>query len=188
MMCDSGPCHTVLMMRFHTVHSLANNSICCEGNMEGLNALIEALKQMPQLVSLKCVSSRTPTARFAMMCDSGLCHTSETAQRAFASICLQLGLERPHQQWQRHVGRDRSRSHPQGLPDCQSEVSLSPTFVACVTAGAVIQLKPLIICVLGSLDGNLLCGVNYGGRGTFTTEGIVVLCEGLKQSKVSSLR
>jgi len=31
---------------------LANNSICCEGNMEGLNALIEAFKQMPQLVSL----------------------------------------------------------------------------------------------------------------------------------------
>jgi hypothetical protein len=82
MMCDSGPCHTVLMMRFHTVHSLANNSICREGNMEGLNAFIEALKQMPQLVSLKCVSSRTPTARFAMMCDSGHCHISETTRRA----------------------------------------------------------------------------------------------------------
>ena len=54
--------------------------------------------------------------------------------------------------------------------------------------GAVTQLKPLIICVLGSLDGNLLCGVDSHGRGTFTTEGIVVLCEGLKQSKVSSLR
>ena len=34
-------------------HSLAGNNICQRGNMEGLNALIEALKQMPQLTSLK---------------------------------------------------------------------------------------------------------------------------------------
>ena len=42
--------------------------------------------------------------------------------------------------------------------------------------------------VPGSLDGNQLCGVNEFGRGTFTTEGITTLCDGLKQSKVSSLR
>ena len=37
------------------------------------------------------------------------------------------------------------------------------------------------------MDGNQLCGVKFG-RGTFTTEGITALCDGLKQSKVSSLR
>ena len=41
--------------------------------------------------------------------------------------------------------------------------------------------------VPGSLDDNQLCGVAYYG-GTFTTEGITALCDGLKQSKVSSLR
>ena len=34
------------------LHSLAGNSICYRG-MEGLNALIDAMKQMPQLTSLK---------------------------------------------------------------------------------------------------------------------------------------
>jgi hypothetical protein len=38
------------------------------------------------------------------------------------------------------------------------------------------------------LDGNQLCGVNENGGGTFTTEGITALCDGLKQSTVSSLR
>ena len=34
----------------------------------------------------------------------------------------------------------------------------------------------------------MLCGVTPNGNGTFTTEGITALCEGLKQSNVSSLR
>ena len=38
------------------------------------------------------------------------------------------------------------------------------------------------------MDDNQLCGVNQSGIGTFTTEGITALCDGLKQSKVSSLR
>ena len=38
------------------------------------------------------------------------------------------------------------------------------------------------------MDENELCGVGKYGGGTFTTEGITALCEGLKQSKVSSLR
>ena len=42
--------------------------------------------------------------------------------------------------------------------------------------------------VPGSLDDNQLCGVDKYGDGTFTTKGITALCEGLKQSKVSSLR
>ena len=39
------------------VHSLADNNICYEGNMEGLYALIAAIKEMPNLCSLKCASS-----------------------------------------------------------------------------------------------------------------------------------
>ena len=38
------------------------------------------------------------------------------------------------------------------------------------------------------MDYNQLCGVDTYGNGTFTTEGITALCDGLKQSKVSSLR
>ena len=39
-----------------------------------------------------------------------------------------------------------------------------------------------------SLDNNQICGVNQFGRGTFTLEGINALCEGLKQSSITSLR
>ena len=38
------------------------------------------------------------------------------------------------------------------------------------------------------MDYNQLCGVDLDGDGTFTTVGITALCDGLKQSKVSSLR
>ena len=41
---------------------------------------------------------------------------------------------------------------------------------------------------LGSLDSNQLCGVNFSGKGTYTTESITKLCEGLKGSSVTSLR
>ena len=43
-------------LAFHicsALHSLAGNRICWDGKMEGLNALIDAMKQMPQLTSLK---------------------------------------------------------------------------------------------------------------------------------------
>ena len=40
----------------------------------------------------------------------------------------------------------------------------------------------------GSLDDNHLCGVNRHGHGTYTTEGITKLCEGLKGSAVTSLK
>ena len=39
-----------------------------------------------------------------------------------------------------------------------------------------------------SLSNNAICGLDHMGRGNYTTEGITALCEGLKQSKVSSLR
>ena len=34
---------------------------------------------------------------------------------------------------------------------------------------------------------NELCGLDDEGRGTYTTEGITKLCEGLKESNVTSL-
>ena len=41
---------------------------------------------------------------------------------------------------------------------------------------------------LGSLDNNQLCGLDDDGEGEYTTEGITKLCEGLKESAVTSLR
>ena len=41
---------------------------------------------------------------------------------------------------------------------------------------------------LGSLGNNQLCGLNKDGDGTYTTNGITKLCEGLKGSAVTSLR
>ena len=40
----------------------------------------------------------------------------------------------------------------------------------------------------GSLDGNMLCGINEFGRGTYSAEGINKLCESLKTSSITSLR
>ena len=39
----------------------------------------------------------------------------------------------------------------------------------------------------GSLTENQLCGINREGQGTYTSEGITKLCEGLKGSAVTSL-
>ena len=41
---------------------------------------------------------------------------------------------------------------------------------------------------LGSLASNQLCGLSLDGTGTYTTEGIAKLCEGLKGSAVTSLK
>ena len=40
----------------------------------------------------------------------------------------------------------------------------------------------------GSLADIQLCGVDYYGYGTYTAEGIIKLCEGLKGSAVTSLK
>jgi len=40
---------------------------------------------------------------------------------------------------------------------------------------------------LGSLGYNKLCGLNDRGRGTYTTQGVTKLCEGIKGSAVTSL-
>ena len=37
------------------------------------------------------------------------------------------------------------------------------------------------------MDGNQLCGLDYMGCGTYTTEGITKLCEGVKGTAVTSL-
>ena len=60
-----------------SVHSLAENFICYGGEMEGLNALIAAIKEMPNLSTLKCASSlvHPNTPRLAGLCDSGPYHT-----------------------------------------------------------------------------------------------------------------
>ena len=38
------------------------------------------------------------------------------------------------------------------------------------------------------MAGNKLCGLDYRGRGTYTTKGINKLCEALKGSAVTSLK
>ena len=38
------------------------------------------------------------------------------------------------------------------------------------------------------MDNNSLCGVDSWGDGTYTTEGITKLCEGLKESAVTLLK
>ena len=47
---------------------------------------------------------------------------------------------------------------------------------------------PLTFPTVCSLASNQLCGLNYLGRGTYTTEGITTLCEGLKGSAITSLK
>ena len=37
------------------------------------------------------------------------------------------------------------------------------------------------------MKGNGLCGLSYQGFGTYTTEGITKLCEGLKGSAITAL-
>ena len=53
---DIGPCRAAAAS-VHTstsVHSIAGNDICEDGNMEGLKAIIAAIEKMPNLTSLKC--------------------------------------------------------------------------------------------------------------------------------------
>ena len=57
-MCDSVLLGNITHLSSHpSFHSVAGNNICYDGNMEGLNALIAAIKEMPNLCSLKCASS-----------------------------------------------------------------------------------------------------------------------------------
>ena len=47
--------------------------------------------------------------------------------------------------------------------------------------------RPLTHVSFGSLDSNALCGIDEYGDGTYTAEGITKLCEGLKETAVTSL-
>ena len=47
---------------------------------------------------------------------------------------------------------------------------------------------PILFLFRCSLDNNALCGVDGRGNGTYTTEGIVALMEGVKDSSIQSLR
>ena len=59
---DIGRCRTVpsFVLSCCLAHSLANNYICYNGEMEGLNAIIAVLPKLPNLSSLKCASSKVP--------------------------------------------------------------------------------------------------------------------------------
>ena len=50
------------------------------------------------------------------------------------------------------------------------------------------HLSTYLSCFGCSLDDNALCGIDGNGFGTYTAEGIVALMEGLKNSKIQSLR
>ena len=75
---------------------------------------------------------------------------------------------------------------------CEALRGSAVTSLRCVTAHRVFAfvLTPIDTSSppLGSLDCNQLCGVDLSGRGTYTTQGITKLCEGLKGSAVTSLR
>ena len=106
----------------------------------------------------------------------------DTPQHPPLLPCAQYLVQQPRPQ-----GRSRSRRGPQGDADHHPEVSRRPVVFAFVSAPIDTPSFPL-----GSLGGNQLCGVwkDYEGdiRGTYTTEGITKLCEGLKGSAVTSLK
>ena len=63
-------------LHIFSVHSVAGNDICSNGNMEGLYALIAAIKEMLSLCSLECASSLLECVTAGVrQCDSGPCHT-----------------------------------------------------------------------------------------------------------------
>ena len=72
------------------------------------------------------------------------------------------------------------------------QVSLPyPKFVICwhTRDGGRCHTPRLTFVLFGcSLDNNVLCGIDERGNGTYTTEGIVVLMQGVKNSKIQSLR
>jgi len=129
---------------------LANNSICCEGNMEGLNALIEAFKQMPQLVSLNLAGNN--------LTDRGLDMSGVIALAAALkdSQVVNLNLNG------NHLKAQGAEELAKALPCCKALASLS-------------------------LNNNQLCGLDEDGKGIYTIEGITALCQGIKQSKISTL-
>ena len=47
---------------------------------------------------------------------------------------------------------------------------------------------PPLLTLARSLGGNRLCGIGFDGRGTYTTEGITKLCEGLRGSAITSIK
>ena len=46
----------------------------------------------------------------------------------------------------------------------------------------------LLSCFACSLDDNMLCGIDEDGDGEYTTEGILALMEGVKNSNIQSFR
>ena len=84
---DIGRCRTVpsFVLSCCLAHSLANNYICYNGEMEGLNAIIAVLPKLPNLSSLKCASSKVcPGLPRAI----GRCRAALRCGRVVASFVL----------------------------------------------------------------------------------------------------
>ena len=73
------------------------------------------------------------------------------------------------------------------LKCASSKVPFWPRSAGRATLGAVTPRLTFVFFGC-SLDKNALCGIDEYGNGTYTTEGIVVLMEGVKNSKIQSLR
>ena len=86
--------------------------------------------------------------------------------------------KQPH--WRQ--GRLRACCHPERDDDLQPQVRRHPIVFAFLSAP--IDTPPSH----SSLANNQLCGIDYWGHGTYTTDGIAKLCERLKGSAVTSLK
>ena len=97
--------------------SLADNYICSSGNMDGLNALIAAIKELPSLSSLKCASSRVPCPNaylFKQVCYIGRWH-SGLLSLSLLSCCSLNG---------NGLGPEGITELAKALPECKALASL----------------------------------------------------------------
>ena len=119
-MCDIRQYHT-LACPVHSLallcYSLASNLICDDGNMEGLNALVAAIKELPSLSSLKCASSRVPcpgSYLFRQVCGIGRWH-SGLLTLSLLTCCSLNGNE---------LGPEGITELAKALPECKALASL----------------------------------------------------------------
>mmetsp|Transcript_44068 Transcript_44068/g.129857 ORF Transcript_44068/g.129857 Transcript_44068/m.129857 type:complete len:673 (-) Transcript_44068:27-2045(-) len=166
---------------------LAGTRIFDDRDMEGLNALIAAIKGMPNLSSLNLGDNRlgpqgaTELAKVLPECtalvslsldDNVLCGRKKYGGgtytiKGITALCE--GIKQSNIQSLSLNGNllfdEGAAELAKALPECKSLVSLS-------------------------LDNNALCGLyntNFGMVGIYTTEGITALSEGIKQSNITSL-
>ena len=123
-------------------------------------------------------------------CGIGLKQTNSThlaSEPADTHLPFHCAPNHPSHQYRWQQDRSHRRlcacCRPQGDADHQAVVRRRPRVFSFVSVP--IDIVPHS---LGSLGGNELCGVTSSGSGTYTTEGITKLCEGLKGSAVTLLR